>query len=384
PNTRIIELKITMVPHAAAPSVAHSRPFEASIARVANRGSMAPTVRVDHDLRGATIQIDGWNAATAIRMVRLHATNSPSPRLWQSRDYDVSVIHTGEGPATVVLARDPFSVQKDAERAFVSGLPVPVSHRLSAGLEPTDVNRAANRMPLEPAPAAEHRVIAPKRDQPACDVQEVAVDLRPVDPRKLVVLAVSVVVACLRPAELVTHEQHRHALREEKGGQQVALLLRSALDDTGVYGLAFRAAVPRAVERFAVGVPFAVRGVVLLVVGDEVAQREAVVRRDEVDAGHRPARVVLVEVGASREPRRQLRDSRRFTSPEIAHCVSEPAVPFRPEGGEVADLVAALADVPWLRDELDATHHRDLVDEVEKGRQPVDLVKFPSQRRREV
>ena len=96
PNTRIIELKITMVPHAAAPSVAHWRSFEASIARVANRGSMAPTVRVDHDLRGATIQIDGWNAATAIRMVRLHATNSPSPQLWQSRDYDVSVIHTGE------------------------------------------------------------------------------------------------------------------------------------------------------------------------------------------------------------------------------------------------------------------------------------------------
>src|SRR5437667_748801 len=55
-----------------------------------------PTVRVDHDLRGATIQIDGWNAATAIRMVRLHATNSPSPQLWQSRDYDASVIHTGE------------------------------------------------------------------------------------------------------------------------------------------------------------------------------------------------------------------------------------------------------------------------------------------------
>src|SRR5437762_13638778 len=94
--TRIIELKIPMVPHAAAPSVAHWRSFEASIARVANRGSMAPTVRVDHDLRGATIQIDGWDVATAIRMVRLHATNSPSPQLWESRDYEVSVIHSGE------------------------------------------------------------------------------------------------------------------------------------------------------------------------------------------------------------------------------------------------------------------------------------------------
>jgi len=96
PNTRTIELKITMLPHAAAPSVAHWRSFEASIARVANRGSIAPTVRVDHDLRGATLQIDGWDAATAIRMVRLHATNSPSRQLWQSRDYEVSVIRSGE------------------------------------------------------------------------------------------------------------------------------------------------------------------------------------------------------------------------------------------------------------------------------------------------
>ena len=96
PRTRIIELKITMLPHAAAPSVAHWRSFEASIARVANRGSLAPAVRVDHDLRGAIIQIDGWDVATAIRMVRLHATNSPSPQLWESRDYEVSVIHSGE------------------------------------------------------------------------------------------------------------------------------------------------------------------------------------------------------------------------------------------------------------------------------------------------
>src|SRR2546430_2572722 len=74
----------------------HCRSQGASIARVANRGSLAPAVRVDHDLRGAIIQIDGWDVATAIRMVRLHATNSPSPQLWESRDYEVSVIHSGE------------------------------------------------------------------------------------------------------------------------------------------------------------------------------------------------------------------------------------------------------------------------------------------------
>ena len=37
-----------------------------------------------------------------------------------------------------------------------------------------------------------------------------------------VVLAVGVVVAPLAAAELVAHEQHRHALGEEQGGEQAA------------------------------------------------------------------------------------------------------------------------------------------------------------------
>ena len=48
--------------------------------------------------------------------------------------------------------------------------------------------------------------------------------------------------------------------------------------------VAFGAAVPREVVRVAVAVVFAVRFVVLVVVGDEIVQREAVVRGDEIDA----------------------------------------------------------------------------------------------------
>src|SRR6266567_2881449 len=175
------------------------------------------------------------------------------------------------------MARDPFSVQKDPQRALMSGYPVLVGHHLSARLEPTNIHSAANRTPLEPATPAKHGVLASQPDQPARY------------PRQLVVLAVSIVVALLRPAELVTHEQHRHALREEKCGQTVALLLRAQPDDGGVVRLSLHATVPRAVVRFPVGVVLAVRFVVLLVVGHEVAQREAIVRSDEVDAGHGPA-----------------------------------------------------------------------------------------------
>jgi hypothetical protein len=95
---RIVELRIEMLPHVEAPSAAQWQSFAASIAQVANRGYLAPTVRVDHDLRGARVKIGGWEADSAIRMVRLHAANSPSPPLWQSHNYEVSVIASAELP----------------------------------------------------------------------------------------------------------------------------------------------------------------------------------------------------------------------------------------------------------------------------------------------
>ena len=76
---------------------------------------------------------------------------------------------------------------------------------------------------------------------------------------------------------------------------------RSA-SDLGVVGLPLDAAVPGAVVVGAVLVVLEVGLVVLLVVGDEVAQREAVVGGDEVDRGERLAAVGLVEVGGAGQP----------------------------------------------------------------------------------
>ena len=92
PDIGIIQLKIAMLPHAAAPSAAHWQSFVASITRVECRGCVAPTVWVDRDLRGAMVRIAGWDTATAIRLVGLHASNSPSPQLWQPHHYEVTVI----------------------------------------------------------------------------------------------------------------------------------------------------------------------------------------------------------------------------------------------------------------------------------------------------
>jgi hypothetical protein len=93
PKIGMVDLKIAMRPHVAAPSAAHWQSLAASIARVNSRGYLAPTMWVDPDLRGATVRIAGWDTATAMQLVSLHAANSPSPQLWQSHSYDVTVIH---------------------------------------------------------------------------------------------------------------------------------------------------------------------------------------------------------------------------------------------------------------------------------------------------
>jgi hypothetical protein len=98
PKIRTLDLKIAMLPHGAAPSAAQWQSFAASIARVASRGYVAPTVRVDSNMREATVRIAGWDTATAIQIVRHFATNSPSPALWQSHNYEVTVIDAEELP----------------------------------------------------------------------------------------------------------------------------------------------------------------------------------------------------------------------------------------------------------------------------------------------
>src|SRR5205085_3673916 len=109
---------------------------------------------------------------------------------------------------------------------------------------------------------------------------------------------------------------------------------------------------PRPVESLAVAVVLAVRLVVLLVVRNEVVQRETVVAGDEVDAGRRPPSGAFVQVGAAREPVCELAECRVLTAPVIAHRVAVATVPLGPLGREVPDLVPAFADVPGLGDEL--------------------------------
>src|SRR5690606_29361612 len=93
----------------------------------------------------------------------------------------------------------------------------------------------------------------------------------------------------------------------------------------------------------------------------------------------RSAIAVLVEVRGAGESGGELAHGRRGSPPEVADGVAVLAVPLGPQRREVADLVAALAEVPGLGDELDLGDHGVLLDDVEEGGQLVDLVELAGQ-----
>ncbi|CAB4743432.1 unannotated protein [freshwater metagenome] len=101
--------------------------------------------------------------------------------------------------------------------------------------------------------------------------------------------------------------------------------------------------------------------------------REAVMGRDEVDGGVGPAAFRCVEIGRAGQAPAELLDAGR-PPPEVAHAVAVLAVPLRPQWRELADLIAAGADIPRLGDELDPPEHRILLDRRHEAAEHVDIV----------
>ena len=112
----------------------------------------------------------------------------------------------------------------------------------------------------------------------------------------LVVLAVGVVVAVLGARELVARQDHRGAAGKEQRRQHVAHLPEADRADVGVVGRAFGSVVVREVVGVTVAVLLAVRLVVLVVVGDEVVEREAVMGGEEVHRCPRLAAALVEQV----------------------------------------------------------------------------------------
>src|SRR5688572_24060883 len=257
--------------------------------------------------------------------------------------------------------RTPVEQHAEAVRGAVG--PVALLHLGAGGVDPGDVLDAELLVEDagKEAPVAQDGVLHAQPDQlpDVGDHALLAVAVVPVDPGDLVILAVGVVVALLRAAELVACEQHRRALREQQRAEHVLHLALAQAADRLYLGRPLDAVVPRAVVRVAVLVLLAIRLVVLLVVADEVVEREAVVRGDEVDAGPGLAAAVAEDVGRGAQARRE-RGRRGLRAPEVAHRVAELVVPLRPARREAPELVAPRAAVPGLGDHLHPREHRVL------------------------
>ena len=234
----------------------------------------------------------------------------------------------------------------------------------------------------------QHRDLPPQRGEVGDGGEERAPLLVevPVQPGHLVVLAVGVVVAAVGATDLVTGGDHRHARREQERAEEAAHRPAPRVPDDRVVGGPFDAVVPRPVVVRAVAVVLAVGLVVLLVVGDEVGEGEAVVRRDEVDRGQRSA--LGEEVPAADEPRREVADPvarlaperhrPRLREPELACRVAEAVVPLRPGAGELPGPPPVRPDVPRLGDVLHPREHGVLGQRDEEGVLRVELEVPPS------
>ena len=221
--------------------------------------------------------------------------------------------------------------------------------------------------------------LVPEVDQLGAEVHELGVGALPVEPGDLVVLAVGVVVAALGVAELVAVPSIGTPVLSSSVVISARRRVQPQPQHLRVVGRALDAAVPRAVVVGAVAVLLAVGLVVLEVVGDQVGEGEPVVRGDEVDAGVGVPPGPSVQVGAAGQPVGEVGQGPVGAAPVVPDRVPIAAVPLRPQGREVAHLVAALAEVPGLGDELDLAHHRVHLDQVEERRQPVDLVELAGQ-----
>jgi hypothetical protein len=73
---------------------------------------------------------------------------------------------------------------------------------------------------------------------------------------------------------------------------------------------------------------------------------------------------------------RELAERLVFAAPVVADGIAVLAVPFAPPHGEVANLIAAAAEIPRLGDQLHALQRRILMHDVEKSRQTIDVIEL--------
>ena len=277
----------------------------------------------------------------------------------------------GHGPA----------VEEQPEDPLVGVVPVGAGHLATVAAEPPRIGKLARHaLAGQEPPAPEHRVLLAHGDQPLGEGEQVALLVVevPVLPGDLVVLAPRVVVAALGPSHLV-------AARGSSGtpwdSRSVVSRLRCwRARSSRISGSSVGPSAPQFHDRLS-SVPSRLSSRFASLCLSLYETRSASVKPScavtkLMDADGAPS--VAVQVARAGQPLGEVR-GRGVPAPEVADHVAVDAVPLGPEDREVADLVAAGADVPGLGDELHLRQHGILVDDVEERGQPVDVVELAGQ-----
>src|ERR1700730_17066067 len=117
----------------------------------------------------------------------------------------------------------------------------------------------------------------------------------------------------------------------------------------------------------AVAIVFAIGLVVLVVIGDEIVEREAVMGGGKAEARPGLAAALIEDVARGRDPGGQFAEFALVTLPVGSDGVTEAVVPLRPARREASDLISPWPDIPGLRDQLDGREDGVLAAAVEKS-----------------
>src|SRR5205085_7101963 len=104
-----------------------------------------------------------------------------------------------------------------------------------------------------------YTVTVAKGDETLAESQQIvmAFDARPIHPVQRIVLAIRIVIPLLRPANLIAHQQHRHALAEEQHRQGILYLPLTQAENFRIGRGTLSPAIPRMIVIRAVAIVLA-------------------------------------------------------------------------------------------------------------------------------
>src|SRR5580658_222460 len=128
----------------------------------------------------------------------------------------------------------------------------------------------------------------------------------------------------------------------------------------------------------AIAVIFAIRLVVLLVVGHEIVEREAVMTGDKIHVFLSVALLRTVDLGAADQSVSQERNRAVVAPEKAAHIVTKTPVPLSPLVSEEVTHLVQTRRIPGLGDELRASKCWVGVDVPQHGRPRKQTARFVS------